>query len=227
MRKVSEETKIKEGRGTGHGADYKPWIKVNEINSNGVTCILIDWKHKRGVHLLSRGEKAAYLLLRWNKDVIDIREQFPLDIDETNRIADELGFNRPAQGRLHMTTDLLVDYADGTQRAISVKTSRTEFSENIRNRELAIIESIYWKRHGVEWSFVESDRFNKVKVSNIENVTAFWDISDVTSEIDYAKHLIARGKVTVDMDRTINYREVIEGLKKEGLWDFPAPGTLD
>lgn len=227
MRKVSEKTKIKEGRGTGKGANYKSWIQNREMNSNGVECALVDWKHHRAVQLLSRGEKMAYLILRWDDSVMDIREQFPLNLDETCKIADEIGYKRPSQGRFHMTTDLLVEYADGTLKAFSVKTSSKEFTDNQRNMELAVIEYLYWNHHGVKWQFIESDKLNKVKSTNIENVVAYWDINDVVSEFDYVKHLIAHKKVIVDMENDISYKDVICKLKKEGIWDFQAVNTMD
>lgn len=220
MRRVSEETKIRERRGTGKGPDYKSWIQNRELNSNGVECALVDWKHGRAIQLLSNGEKMSYLILRWDDNVVDIREQFPLNIDDTNRIADELGIRRASQGRYHMTTDLLVEYADGTLRAFSVKTNRKELTDNKRNKELALIEFTYWKQQGVSWQFIESDNLNRVRAMNIENVVAYWDKKDVLNEFDYIKYLIAHKMVIVNMEEPIRYKDVINEMKKEGTWDF-------
>ncbi len=84
-RYVSEERKIKEGRGKGRFADYKPWIRFGETGSIGTGCIQPDWKHGRGIQCLSQGELHAYALLRWEDDVEDILEQYPLmNLEATN-----------------------------------------------------------------------------------------------------------------------------------------------
>ena len=127
MPRISEAGKRREGRGKGHGADYKPWIKIREFNSAGTTANVVDWKHGRTTQLLSQGEEWYYYALRWDDNVLDIREQFPLfEPEDTVRIADSFGFKHPKDRSTTMTTDMLVDYADGYQEAISIKNSRAD-----------------------------------------------------------------------------------------------------
>ena len=97
-RAISEEGRRLEGRGTGTGALYKPWIKCRELNSTGVATSFPDWKHGRMVELLSQAELWWYVVLRWDDDVIDIREQFPLDKERTDGIARRYGFRLFAGG---------------------------------------------------------------------------------------------------------------------------------
>lgn len=59
MRRKSQNGKLKEHRGTGVGADYKPWIQTGEFGSKGTTSNPIDWKTGRQVQLLSQGEAIA------------------------------------------------------------------------------------------------------------------------------------------------------------------------
>ena len=47
------------------------------------------------MHLLSMGEMYVYYILRFNDEVVDIREQFPLELEETLAIASELGYKHP------------------------------------------------------------------------------------------------------------------------------------
>ena len=116
MREISTKTKLKQHRGEGEGASYVPWIFTREIKGNsGTSTILNDWKHGRQVHLLSQGELWAYYILRWRDDVIDIREQFPLDIKRTIAIADMLNVKHPMDRDHYMTTDLLVTYLHGNK----------------------------------------------------------------------------------------------------------------
>ena len=142
-RRISEQRKIQEGRGTGTGADYIPWIKAAELNSTGTASNIVDWKHGRTIELLSQGEKWLYLILRWNDRVVDIREQYPLDLSVTDRIADELGVRHANNGQSHMTTDLLVTLDDGSMRAYSVKTGPNAMTNRVC--ELLAIEKKYWE----------------------------------------------------------------------------------
>ena len=86
MRTITDKRKVKENRGTGTGADYKPWIQAREMSSIGTKSVIQDWKHGRSIQCLSQGEARAYYLLRWRDDVLDIREQFPLNLHMTNGI---------------------------------------------------------------------------------------------------------------------------------------------
>ena len=64
----------KEGRGKGHGGDYKPWLTVQDVPSLGRTHRLRGLKTGRQYHLLSDIEWRFFLLFDWADDVEDIRE---------------------------------------------------------------------------------------------------------------------------------------------------------
>ena len=82
----SNASKIEEGRGKGSGASYKPWIQTREISSCGTCSNPKDWKTGRTVELLSQGEAYFWHMLRWDDNILDIREQYPLDLELTNEI---------------------------------------------------------------------------------------------------------------------------------------------
>lgn len=216
-RAISEEGKRLEGRGTGTGALYKPWIKCRELNSTGVATSLPDWKHGRMVELLSQAELWWYVVLRWDDDVIDIREQFPLDKERTDGIARRYGFRPAGNGRVHMTTDLLVSWADGTLTAFSVKTDRTSVMNNRRTMEKQAIEYEYWKEKGIRWGILYKEDLNPVKVFNILDVVPHYGSEMAHDEFAYIRHLIATKRIIVDMDREIDYGRLIDELHKGEL----------
>jgi hypothetical protein len=214
-RKLSEKTKSKEHRGEGIGADYIPWIKAAEFNSQGTASNIVDWKHGRTIELLSQGEKWLYLILRWNDKVIDIREQYPLDIEDTNRIADELGARRVGNGLVHMTTDLLVTLDDGTYRAYSVKPD--ERSIGVRTREKLAIEKKYWEERGIQWRNILKSDLSRTYAKNIEDVVRFYSIPDDPDPINRIKHMIARKEVIVDMkSEPLNYASLVNKYLTKG-----------
>ncbi len=82
---------IKEGRGQGFGNNYKPWITIRDVSSEGRSHRVFGHKSQRTHHLLSDLELSTFLLLEWHSTTIDIREQYPLDLEQTLEIAKTIG----------------------------------------------------------------------------------------------------------------------------------------
>ncbi len=198
MRKIKEERKIREGRGTGTGADYKPWIKIREVNSIGTASTVMDYKTGRPVELLSQGEVYYYYILRWEDTVEDIREQFPLELDRTLEIADKLGIKHPHNRSTRMTTDLLVTRTNGTLEAYSIKADRGVL-EKEREREKLFLEKSYWESKGIPFHICLKEDVNLVYVQNIMDVISCYDPSRVQDAHGMIRYLIAHKKISVDM----------------------------
>lgn len=216
MAKISELGKLKEKRGTGERENYKPWIKAREINSLGTTANIVDWKHGRTIELLSAGEEWYYYLLRWDDRVADIREQYPLPLEETVAIAHSLGVRHPKNEKTRMTTDLLVTFEDGTLEAYSVKSTRKDADINLvknlkeretvaRTAEKLLIEKVYWNNQGVKWRLVFKDELNPIEISNIRRVVVYYDRSRVHDSISEVKHRIATKQLLVNMSEEIDF----------------------
>ena len=107
MLSKKQEKWLKEGRGQGELADYKPWIKISDISSSGRSHRVFGHKTKRTHHLLSDLELATFLFLEWSPTVLDIREQFPLNYDTTLKIAEDK--HPSVRGDIHiMSSDFYV-----------------------------------------------------------------------------------------------------------------------
>lgn len=120
---------IKEGRGKGSGRDYRPWLTVRDLPSQGRSHRVMGHLTQRTHHFLSDLELATFFLLEWNSTVSDIREQFPLHVEDTLRLAEEANIRHPEIGGYTqvMSTDFVVDFSasSGARRmAIQVKSSR-------------------------------------------------------------------------------------------------------
>ena len=219
MREVSDATKILEGRGTGEGKDYKTWTLPREFNSRGTCSLYPDWKTGRSISCLSQTERYVFVKLRWNDDVLEIREQFPLlPLSKTTEIAKRLGVRPMNNGRSVMTTDFLVFFKDGTRKAVNVKASENDYKDK-RNMESARIEQVYWQEtYGIELTYATRSSLNMTEVLNIMDVVTCYDISKVFDDFSLAKHMIARKTVLVDMTRKIDYLRLIEALKETEEW---------
>ena len=199
MRRISEKSKQREKRGEGSGLTYKPYIQGREFNSQGTCSTPVDWKTGRTVELLSQGEKAVWHILRWDDNVIDIREQFPLDLSKTTALAEDLGIRHPKDTKTRMTTDFLVTMKNGTLLAVSVKNDERDL-QNKRTTEKLYLEMKYWKNKGVSFAVVLKSKVNMTAVNNIRIVTEFYDANRVFDASSALKHLISQRIIPVDLE---------------------------
>ena len=144
---------LKEGRGTGRGMDYQPWLTVQDVPSRGEVNRIVGAKHRRVHHLLSRLDLAVFLDCDWHPDVAEIREHFPIDRAETRAIAKRLGIRHPSFRGVDnvMTADLLVDIGGpdikARQVAITIKLS-AELNVAREVEKLEIMRR-FWAGRGV------------------------------------------------------------------------------
>lgn len=232
MRKILEETKIKQGRGTGSGADYKPWIYTTEQNSQGTCSTPIDWITGRTVELLSQGEDMVWHILRFDEEVTDIREQFPLDNEIVKKICADYNIRVP---RSTMTTDFLVTFKSGFNAAYSIKNSRSDFSK-INKSDKAIrkidrtleklqIEKLYWENYkNTHYQIIFKDEINTVYYQNIRAVCEYYDLNTVHDKISAIKHMIATKQLKVDMkNKLIDFNKLsktITNIRKKGETNY-------
>ena len=176
---------IKEGRGQGVGKDYRPWLTVQDVPSNGRVHRPYSFKTERIHHLLSDIEYRHFLILDWSEKVSDVREQFPLDLDKTKAIAKDMGVRHPRDSRSDefnvMTSDFLVVCGEGCRRrlvALAVKPA-AELSKQRVIQKLEI-ERRYWEAvGGVEWYISTERQISRALVESLEWMRDAWDLSDI------------------------------------------------
>nr|WP_281491830.1 TnsA endonuclease N-terminal domain-containing protein [Wohlfahrtiimonas chitiniclastica] len=153
MLSKNQEKWLKEGRGQGELADYKPWIKISDISSSGRSHRVFGHKTRRTHHLMSDLELAIFLFLEWNSKVIDIREQFPLKFDETIEIAEYIQVKHPAiGGNVHvMTSDFYVVSSDKKFSQLVLQAKYANELKKPRVIEKLEIERRYWNSKGIPW----------------------------------------------------------------------------
>ena len=176
------------GRGTGTYESYIPWHRVSRSDpASWGRSHLLTW-HNRHIELLSDREFittffASRLLLSSSR--IDIREQFPLSLDEaphelsaydlqfgfssypgTLEIADKLGIKHPmthGDGRSApwvMTTDLLLTLHTDNKPSFLAIAIKDKNKLTKRTKELLSIEQSYWKHRNVHWLFITPNEYH-------------------------------------------------------------------
>jgi len=75
---------LKNKYGLGEGAAYKPWLRIQDVKSRGVSSKIQGLKVNRDHHTLSSLETQFFYLAEFSESVIDIREQFSLSVFQVN-----------------------------------------------------------------------------------------------------------------------------------------------
>jgi hypothetical protein len=150
---------LSQGRGKGIGGNYVPYLFVRDVPSLGRSHRVYGKLSGRVHHLLSDIEYAHYLTFDMDESVVDIREQFVLNRDETISIASHLGYKHPRDPKSDtdsvMTTDLVITYRNRinpVHKAFSIKPAdqlrKSRVSEKLK------IEEAYWKRQNIPFEIL-------------------------------------------------------------------------
>jgi hypothetical protein len=169
----SVEKRVEEGCGQGRGADYKPTIWVRDFSSKGFSSQGKGWKTGRDHHFLSLNELRYFYVLEWMEIVTDIREQFPLFLEETLEIARLCGIEHSSDdGKpLVMTTDFVITVKKGMETEEWVRTCKTvEELQSPRTLEKLEIDRRYWQARGMNWGIVTEREIPGVLVANMMQI---------------------------------------------------------
>ncbi|HDR4862180.1 transposase [Bacillus tropicus] len=205
---------IDEGRGLGEGSEYLPWITVNDFPSNGIVSRELGLKTKRMHHFLSRLEYNYFLLLDYSKDVIDIREQYPLlDLELAMEIAKEKKIKYPTDSKSNtpyvMSTDFIITIKEKNCEKIIARTVKPSNElEKKRVQEKFEIERCYWKQKNIDWEIITEKDIPLPLVNNlkrIRNANIVISYPTLTKEmIDLLeKFVVYINKSTVCLERSL------------------------
>jgi hypothetical protein len=176
----------REGRGRGEGAAYKPWLTVADVSSLGLSRRVWSGKTGRQHELLSDVEYKLFICLEWSRDVIDIREQYPLERDITQQIAQELGLPHPHYRGTNvpvvMTVDVLATHVrEGEPFLKAYNAKREEEAEDEKSMARLEIQRVYFEYMGVPHHLV----FHSMIPANIAaNISWIRDAAMKPSELE-------------------------------------------
>jgi len=141
------------------------------------------WKTGRVHHFLSTLESNYFYVLEWSLLVLDIREQYPLPLDATQKIAERLSikhpFNVKAKEPAVLTTDFLIDVENDGNTVLKARSIKYASDLNdLRTIEKLEIERTYWTEQGVDWGIVTEFEVPKDLAKNIEWLHSALDPSE-------------------------------------------------
>lgn len=166
---------MKEGRGIGEGADYIPWIKINEFSSKGRATRIMGIKTKRIHHFHSDNQLRAFLIFEWSNKVIDIRECYPLlDLMEIVDDKDDLSLDKfvdkDSGEQFIITTNFLltIKEVDGTIKYVARAVKNcTELGKKITIEKLEI-EKRYWLEKNIDFKIITEKELNRNLCKNLQ-----------------------------------------------------------
>lgn len=166
-----------------------PYVK-STFMSAGTRSISWCPVQKRVITFMSQGEKHLYITKLFEPNVIEIKEQYPLDYMLTQQIADAFDVIHPRKhltGELTvLTTDLLVTYREksGAQYRVAYSFKHSiDARSKTRTMQKFDIETAYWKRFGVRAEQVLRDDVSKIKAYNLLNYINYYDTELSASEL--------------------------------------------
>jgi hypothetical protein len=128
-------------------------------------------------------QNLCQLSTSWRLPITDLREQFPLPLEETRRIAEACGYHHPRNPRTKedelVTTDIVLTVEESGERyqlPCSIKQSADLGSA--RTLEKLEIERQWWTRRGYSWVLVTEQEISSVYAENIHHLNNYRTISD-------------------------------------------------
>ena len=189
---------IKEGRGSGEGANYKPWLRIQDVPSRGYAKRVVGWKTGREHHLLSNLELDVFYTFEWASAVLDIREQFPLlPLELTLSIAHKLGVSHPKEpgtcAPIVMTSDFVITQKglfSNEELAVCVKPSAELDSERVRQK--LAIEQVYWKTRSIRWVVFTEREISEARAFNVRWIHEYLDASQLPETTEIVRKHVAQ-----------------------------------
>ncbi len=168
---------LRNGYGLGSGANYKPWLRVQDVSSKGLSAKIQGIKTQRCHHTLSQNETAFFYLAEYADAVVDIREQFPLlPLEFSNKIANILDIDHPRVPKTKelnvMTTDFVL--TKSVHEKIKYEAYCIKPEDALRNErvlEKIELERIWWQLLGVKFKIFTCTELHRTQADNIEWIT--------------------------------------------------------
>lgn len=244
------EKLVKEGRGQGHGKDYKPWLSVRDVPSTGLATRIAGWTTGRVHHFLSKIELSYFYCLEWSSVVSDIREQFPLPIESTLDIAKRLEIKHPFVSQLNdfavMTTDFVVDVdVNGSPKMLARSIKPAGELASKRTIEKILIEKTFWEEQGIDFRVVTEKEISKILSDNVDfiytakhlndspgiNLQMLFQVESVLYDLMH-KSSYGLAKVALEVDRRLGLEPgsslwVVKHLIANGIWSIDMKVKLN
>lgn len=169
---------VKEGRGQGEGKDYIPWLTYNDFSSRGKTRSVWGLKTPRMHHFFSQHEFDFFICAEWSDQVVDIQEQYPLDREATQALAQQLRISHPCYPGTSVPCVLTADFLltmvrdDGELHQVAFNIKTDSAAEDKRTIDKLEIQRTYFEGLDVPHHLIFDSSIPKGACANLALIRA-------------------------------------------------------
>jgi hypothetical protein len=204
----SDKTSEKQGRGKGEGANYKPWIRTTEQKGQGRKKRSKSLKVNRIVHTFSTIETSLYELLELASNVIEIKEQYKLETQETKKICSKLKIKHPGNNtktKIAVTFDFLITFSNGRKLAIAVKPINKILEKRVI--EIFQIQASYADIKGYDFKIYTEKDIDKAFNHNIKLIKPYRDDKFFVENL--------KEKIQLNLNKDETTEQILSQIAKE------------
>ena len=223
---------------------YRPWVTVRQSHTIGQGQIIMSHKTNRTHHFLSRGESKPFYHFEADPEVTEIFDQFPLDINQTMKIADELNIVHPGsyieadeyggyKPAKTMTLDYVIKRGDGSQHAFNFKYADsldpklTSPVAVARTEAKAKIERAYCRKFNITWTQLTENSFNAGVTQNLKYLRECFDYENEINVGDDIKSVVlCQLKLAFERNPRLTVRDVLNRVSVESKFKLHQVQSL-
>ncbi len=220
---------------------YKPWNTIRQSHTYGQGQEILNRFNDRTIHLYSRGERQLFVLLEAMPNVIDIKEQFPLPLNETLDLASELNIKHPGAYKERfendgivpaktMTSDLVVTFRlpNDEEKVVVYSFKYQQSLDYLANPRTAKrtwdklkLEREYWQREEIEWVLMTEQCYSPIYIYNLEYLRECFEYAELldVSE-DFYQLFIKTFRQYEDKYAVYTLRNILEKVSDELSMDL-------
>jgi hypothetical protein len=125
-------------------------------------------------------EWSFFFILEWSTFVVDIREQFPLDLETTLAIADSLGIPHPIDTKTREPKVITSDFVVTIKMSVGMEdqvwaVKPAKKLSDIRTVEKLEIERVCWSHSNTTWAIVTDLDIDPILSKNVQLIHHFRD----------------------------------------------------
>lgn len=205
--KATHARRLKEGRGQGDGAEYQPYIRVQDLSSRGQSNRDFGQTAQRQHDLLSKLEHRVFLIFD-QSDLYDIKEQYPHPLEISIEIARQCGIRHPTHRRTKELTPITTDFLLKTPLPIGSKYVARSVKYRKDFTKPRVIEKLELERRCCErltndWGIITERDIDPELVRNLLWAYKFHDIDTLypltQDEVRRASEVLANTIVAKDI----------------------------
>ncbi|MCE5221181.1 MAG: TnsA endonuclease N-terminal domain-containing protein [Clostridium sp.] len=187
--------------------EYESLVKIQQFSSEGKVSRVLGRKTGRIHHFLSDLETNVFYILEFDKNVVDIKEHYPLenvrDLIADNDINWEKFNDKKTGEEYTITTTFLVTLSNNKEVAISCKNQSQLYKSSTQLK--LEIERRYWNIKAIDWCIITNKDISNTILKNIK----WLQLGESLTEINPELLKIIKDTIGINTGRLKDYIEQI------------------